>query len=387
MKRRTGNPLLFVYLATFLFSTHQALTAYVNSTYLSTAISNQIVGVLYSIGSFITLFGLSFIPKVTSRFGNYRTTLGLYIFSGACLFLVGIGIAPLVTIIAFILYLCANNLIIFSTDIFVEHYAKRSTLGHSRGLYLTLVNLAWVGTPLLAGYIATNLGYSALYGISFTYLLFGGFVIGRTCKDYKDARYVRMPVFRSLTLVHKNKDIERAIAANFILQFFYAWMVIYAPLYLHNVVGFGWDQIGIIFTIMLLPFILFEYPLGALADKYFGEKEILLLGFAIAGTTTIIFGTLHFDAPLLAWGFVLFMTRVGASMIESMTEIYFFKKISDKNTNLISVFRDTGPIAYTVAPLIASLLLIKLPYQSLFVVLGFVVWLGILVSLRLHDTK
>jgi MFS family permease len=387
MKRRTGNPLLFVYLATFLFATHQALTAYVNSTYLSTAISNQIVGILYSVGSFITLFGLSFIPKVTSRFGNYRTTLGLYIFSGICLFLVGVGIAPLVTIIAFVFYLCANNLIVFSTDIFVEHYAKRSTLGHSRGLYLTLVNLAWVGTPLLAGYIATNLGYSALYGISFTYLLFGGFVIGRTCKDYKDSHYIRMPVFRSLTLVHKNKDIERAVAANFILQFFYAWMVIYAPLYLHNVVGFGWDQIGIIFTIMLLPFVLLEYPLGALADKYFGEKEILLLGFAIAGTTTIIFGTLNFDAPLLAWGFILFMTRVGASMIESMTEIYFFKKISDKNTNLISVFRDTGPIAYTVAPLIASLLLIKLPYQSLFVVLGFVVWLGILVSLRLHDTK
>ena len=151
MKRRTGNPLLFVYLATFLFATHQALTAYVNSTYLSTAISNQIVGILYSVGSFITLFGLSFIPKVTSRFGNYRTTLGLYIFSGICLFLVGVGIAPLVTIIAFVFYLCANNLIVFSTDIFVEHYAKRITLGHSRGLYLTLVNLAWVGTPLLAG--------------------------------------------------------------------------------------------------------------------------------------------------------------------------------------------------------------------------------------------
>ena len=327
MRQHSRSPLFYIYLATFLFSTHQALTAYVNSTYLSNYISNNLVGLLFSIGALATLIGLSIIPRFTARFGNYKTTLGLYITSGSLLFLVGMSFSPWVTLGAFVFYLCANNLIIYSTDIFVEHYAKRKTVGHSRGLYLTLVNLAWVAAPLLAGYIASSLGYAALYGISFAYLLFGGYIIGITCKEYKDAQYTRVPVIQSLLFVHKNKDIERIISANFILQFFYAWMVIYAPLYLYNIIGLSWSEIGIIFTIMLTPFVILEYPLGVIADKYLGEKEILMLGFGIAGTATIVFGTLGESVPLAAWGFVLFLTRVGASMIESMTEIYFFKKI------------------------------------------------------------
>jgi MFS family permease len=164
-------------------------------------------------------------------------------------------------------------------------------------------------------------------------------------------------------------------------------MVIYAPLYLYNIIGLSWSEIGIIFTIMLTPFVILEYPLGVIADKYLGEKEILMLGFGIAGTATIVFGTLGESVPLAAWGFVLFLTRVGASMIESMTEIYFFKKITDRNTNIISVFRNTIPVAYTIAPIIASVLLFRLPYQALFVILGFICWMGIFLSLRIHDTR
>lgn len=387
MKRITRNPLPFVYLAMFLFSAHIALTAYINSTYLSNFITSKFVGVLYSLGALLTLVGLSFIPKITRQFGNFKTTLGLFGISGLCLLLVGFGFSPLVTVVAFILYLTTNNLIYFATDIFVEHFAKKRSLGHSRGFYLMLVALAWVGGPIAAGAIATALGYSALYGIAFTFLLFGGFVISRTCESYKDSRYTRLSIWQSLTLVHTHKDIEYTVGANFLLQFFYAWMVIYAPLFLHEVVGFDWANIGLIFTIMLVPFVLLEYPLGILADRYFGEKEMLSIGFGVAGTATIIFGILPTTTPLIVWGFVLFLTRVGAAMIESMSEVYFFKKITDKDTGLISIFRDTAPIAYSVAPLIASVLLIGLPYQSLFIILGIVVWSGVFFASQIHDTK
>ena len=54
----------------------------------------------------------------------------------------------------------------------------------------------------------------------------------------------------------------------------YAWMVIYTPLHMLDL-GFTWEEIGQIFTIMLIPFVLVEYPAGWLADKYIGETEMM----------------------------------------------------------------------------------------------------------------
>ena len=48
-------------------------------------------------------------------------------------------------------------------------------------------------------------------------------------------------------------------------------MIIYTPIYLHEHLLLGWDQIGFIFTIMLLPFIILEFPLGNI--KYIGKSN------------------------------------------------------------------------------------------------------------------
>lgn len=183
----------------------------------------------------------------------------------------------------------------------------------------------------------------------------------------------------------KHHSTYKILASNFLLQFFYAWMVIYTPIYLHTYIGFDWQAIGIIFTIMLFPFAILEAPLGQLADERFGEKEMLTAGFIITAITTALLAFIP-NADFWLWAAGLLATRIGASAIEIMNETYFFKKNGENHPDILSLFRMTRPMAYIIAPLIATFLLQFLSYQYLFIVLGGIMLLGLRYSLTLRDT-
>jgi MFS family permease len=163
-------------------------------------------------------------------------------------------------------------------------------------------------------------------------------------------------------------------------------MIIYTPIYLHEEIGFGWNEIGTIFSIMLLPFVILTFPLGKMSDSV-GEKKMLKIGFLISAISTFF---IPFISIKTVWIFalILFITRVGASIIEAMSEIYFFKIISEENADVISFFKNTYPLSFVVAPLVATVLLFFLPHFSyLFPILSIILFLGLMLTLRLRDVK
>ena len=126
--------------------------------------------------------------------------------------------------------------------------------------------------------------------------------------------------------------------------------------------------------------------MGKLSDKI-GEKKMLIWGFLI-GIIFILFIPLVIKTNLWLWAIILFGTRVGAAIIEVMSESYFFKIISEENANAINFFRNNYPLAYIVAPLLAIPVLLLIPsFQYLFYVLGAIMLIGLLITLRLKDTK
>jgi MFS family permease len=165
-------------------------------------------------------------------------------------------------------------------------------------------------------------------------------------------------------------------------------MTIYTPIYLHTNLGLPWSSIGIIFSIMLLPFVFVQFPAGKLADAILGEKEILSVGFIIMAlaTTTIFFID---SKSILVWALILLGTRVGAALVEIMCDVYFFKKVDNKNANLISFFRMSRPFAYIISPLVVAIILsvFGLDLKSLFLILGFLMFFGLRYSLAIVDTK
>jgi MFS family permease len=163
-------------------------------------------------------------------------------------------------------------------------------------------------------------------------------------------------------------------------------MVIYMPIYLEQYIGFNWSEIGIIFTIMLIPFVIFELPVGELADDKYGEKEFLTIGFVIMGFFTLVMSFITVKSFWL-WSTILFITRIGASLVEVSTESYFFKKVDKSRTDVISLFRVSRPLALVMAPVVATVALGFIPFQYIFIVIGSIMIVGTHYSLALKDTK
>jgi MFS family permease len=248
------------------------------------------------------------------------------------------------------------------------------------------MNIAYVISPFIAGIILNLYGFDGLYTISalllipFILLLRSGF------RYFKDPVYKKLSLLPTIQILKTSNDLRNIFIIQFILRFFYAVMTIYMTIYLHTHIGFSLSAIGILFSVMLIPFVLFEYPLGHYADKRYGEKEFLTLGFIIMAGATYYLSFIT-TADFALWMLLLFITRIGAAMIEVMNEIYFFKHVDSTDTDTISAFRMLSPLAYIAGPAAGSLLLLFMPMQYIFGVLGIIVLIGVLASLKLKDTK
>ena len=183
-----------------------------------------------------------------------------------------------------------------------------------------------------------------------------------------------------------DKNLYNIFSVQFLLQLFYSYMVIYTPIYLSKYIGFSWTEIGIMFSIMLLPFIIFEIPIGDLADKKYGEKEFLSAGLLIMGLATIFISFVTMK-NFWIWATILFITRIGAAFVEVSSDSYFFKKVDQSKADVISFYRLTRPLSYIVAPLLATLCLQFIPFEYTFIVIGAILIIGTRYSLALEDTK
>jgi MFS family permease len=372
----------------FLTAFHTALPTYINSSFLNVYISESLVGSIYVIASIFSILCFLWLPFVLRRFGNYRIAFFLVVLELLTLLGLATLASPVFLVLLFVIKLVTIPLIYFSTDIFIEGFSSNRQTGLVRGIYLTAVNLAWALSPLISGLILTNSDYWKVYLASFFFMIPVLLILVINFRKFKDSSYQATHVWKTAVIVWNNKSLFGIFMANFLLFFFYSWMTIYTPLYLHKNIGFSWPQIGIIFAIMLLPFVLVQLPLGRLADKKWGEKEMLSLGFIIVAISTGIISFIS-GSSMILWAVILFITRIGASTIEIMCDTYFFKKVDGLNANAISFYRMSGPLAYILGPLLATVMFsfFNFEIQYLFLVLGLIMIFGLGFSLALKDTK
>lgn len=379
-----------MYVSTLLLSFHYAFVVYVNSSFLSKFFSQENVGILYTAGAALNIFIFLYLAKVLRRTGNYRLTLSLILLEAALILGLAFLHKPYLIAAFFILHHAIFPLIAFDLDIFLESVTRNRETGTVRGLFMTAANAAFVVSPLAVSFLAGGGGFSSIYSASVIFLLPLFVIILVNLKFFRDTSYRELNIPATARALFRNPNIYRIFMANFLLQFFYSWMVIYTPIYLQEAVGFTLKETLAIFSIMLLPFLLFELPLGRLADSRTGEKEFLAAGFITTAFFTALMAFVSHKNFAL-WAAILFMTRVGASAVEIMTESYFFKQVSTADASIISLFRSARPLAYIISPLAAGILLslpTGLPTEGkLFVVLGLLMLVGVYYAARLKDTS
>ncbi len=360
----------------FLLALHLAFTSYINSSFLSAVSGERNVSLIYILGSIVSICVLFFVPVILRKVGEYKFLLGSSLLSSACLILLSSlknswGILPI-----FVFYFTLNTLIIFALDELLQIFSKNSATGRIRGLYLTTVNLAWIISQIISGEISSQSSFSTLYLIACAIMLLFFLIILLNFRNIKDPQYNRVVAWQSFNNFFANKNLVRAYKINFLLQFFYVWMIIYTPIYLHAHLGFDWKEVSIIFTIMLLPFVLIQFPLGNYSDKI-GERKMLMLGFSIASLATLSLFFIQKN-EIWIWAIALFCTRIGAAIIEVMSDVYFFRHIKKENDECIAVYRNTAPMAYALAPLAAFMILGLVPsFNFIYLILGALLLYGI----------
>lgn len=372
-------------IVSFLMGFSGSLLAYVVSTYLKEILGTDNIGFVYIIAYSIVLILLLNLHKLVRIFGKSFVVQSAFVLK-----IVAIGglmffqFSP-VSLGFFMLYMIAGVIAWASMDGIMESFSSDKESGRIRGAHLAIANAGFLMGPLLSSQLLEKYGFNAVFLLAFIVyaiiLVVTMLNIRKTNHQFKEKIGTR----ELLKKVSKRRNIMKVYYLSFVLEFFYALMIIYVPLYLLQR-GFTWDQLGIAFTIMLVPFVLIQYPIGILADKKTGEKEFLLFSFLILGISTLIF---YFtDSPdILVWTTVLLLGRIGAALVEILRESYFYKRIDGDDIDVIDFFKTAKPVAYIVATALSSILLFFFSTKSVFLLVALVSFSAIYPTYKLMDNK
>jgi hypothetical protein len=379
-----------IYAAILLLVFHTFLVAYVNSSFLEQFISAKSVGSIYTIGSALSVLIFLFISRLLKKVGNYRLTIGLLLTNFVAVLGMSQAATLEVAVPLFIVHLITVPLIIFNLDVFMEERigSDESGTGSSRGLLLTLASLVGAASPLVSGLLigSTGTDFTGAYLVSALTLIPVLIVLTLYFRRFMDPVYEEINVLTAIRAFWVNINIRSVFIAHFLLQMFFMMMVVYTPLYLTGTIGLTWAEFGIIMFFAQMAYVLLEYPIGVIADRYIGEKEMMAAGFLIIviATAWMSFVTV---ASVLVWSVIMFTTRVGAALVEVTTESYFFKQTKSSDAQIISFFRVTRPLSYVLGAAIASLSLLYVPFNMLFIVFAILMIPAMFCTLYIQDSK
>jgi MFS family permease len=374
-----------IYLAGFLFSLPIALASYINSSFLANFVGEKFTGIVYTIGSIASILILILIPKIFSKVGGYKFLVFTSLLNALSFFVLTFVNTPVFVLFFFVFIMMLNTLIIFSLDEILKIFSINSETGKTRGIYISICSLAWVVSQVLNATIFGDFSFRQIYFVSSMIMLCFLILILFNLKHIKEPNYDKTTTIKYIKQFWNRRELLRIYSINFLLHFFFAWMVIYTPIYLSTHLGFSWKDISIIFATMLLPFLFFPIKLGKYADKI-GERKMLINGFIIMSLSTLVLFFID-SHNLIVWASLLFTTRIGGSIIEAMSDAYFFKHINSENEQFIGVYRSASPVAYVIGPLVAFGAFLFIPsFNYIYLILGAIMLTGVYISSQIKTT-
>lgn len=376
-----------MYLMGFILATSIAILSYIQSNFIEDFVGLEFVSLFFVVSASLTILSMSIFPKIIYNLGNYFTGKTIIILYGSSLLALAAATGPISAILSLLLFVISSNLIWINLDIFLEEATSDKNTGRVRTTYLTCMNLGWIIGPAISANLIDFGGYSLSFLSSALLIIPLFFIIVYKKDNLKDkVKKTKQNTLVSLKKLWKNKNLRGVFIAAIALNIFFSAAVLYIPLYLHQTLGMSWAQLGWIFSFMLLPFVLLEIPVGLMADRYLGEKEMMFLGLFIIFSSLILFYYIKTPLPLL-WAITLFFSRIGAAMVEATRDTYFFKNVSSKDLGFINVFRMTSPMGYLIGAALGSLTLFFLPINTVFLVLAITIVPAFYSIALIKDTK
>jgi len=379
--------LAVLYVLGLVLAISAALPAYIQSNFLNQFVSLKTVSAFFMIANILTVAAIIVFPSFIKKFTNYFSAKIILIIYAAALLGLTITTEPILAFFSIILLSVSSNLIWINMDVLVESCSSDYATGRIRTIYFTFINFGWILAPSLSSYLIKRGDYPLAFWVS-ACLVLPAFLIflfqARHLQDRVD--YKGLSLLPALKNMWRLKNLRGIFFIALLLNIFYSAAVVYMPIYLYHNIGLGWGSLGLIFSFMLVPFLLIEIPAGILADKYWGEKELLGAGLTIVAIALFLFFYIKSPLPLV-WALILFLSRIGAALVEAMRETYFFKIIDAKDISYINIFRTTAPLGYIIGPGLAILITLIWPLNYLFLCLSILMLIGLASLTLMKDTK
>lgn len=364
---KTRKSLWTLYLAGFVLAMSTSFPAFVNSSFIENFVSAKNVGLFFVAAHVVTFFAILFFPTIVRKLTNLLSAKFVMLINIISLLVLMMSPSPFWLFVFFIGMLAASSLLWINMDLFVESFTDNHSTGKTRAIFFTFMNLAWIFSPTLASrLVVADDHYNLVYLASAVFLLFFYFIIVFNEKRVsKKVAYDKINIWQAIKDFWKNSSLKGIYFSSFFLNLFFSSAVVFIPMYLHNVIGFDWDVLGIMFSIMLIPFVLFEIPAGIIADKHIGEKEMMFGGMLILLISLLLFFFVKSNSALI-WGTILFCSRIGAALVEAMRESRFFKIVDAENVSHINFLRTSNSLGYLVGSGLGALILSFYDIQYLF---------------------
>ncbi len=379
-----------LFLGNFFTALTMNLVSYTFVSYLLGFIPQAAVGFAIALGGLIATVLFLFLPRFVRRYGAQRLALAATFVSMLLVFAAAAAPQTIASMIFIVLVASFQPFVYYGLDLLLEATVDREgTTGRVRTMFLNGGNLGILLAPLLIGtLLARTDSYTLVFFAAGAALM--PFLVLFGLRDLpKGGAPTKEELRASVSCIRCDRDLLAATVGHLILYLFYIWAPFYIPVYLHGVLGIPWSELGWMFSVMLVPYLLIEYPAGWLADKFLGDKELMFAGFLVMGTALGSVGFLSADSPAWAVVGVLLATRAGAALVESMTEGHFFRRVSEKDVTSVSIFRGVWPIANVIAPIVPAVIVgVTGSYPIFFFVVGtFILLSGVVITFAIRDFR
>jgi len=383
------HPRHVLWLGNFFSAAHFFLIIFIVGPYLTTLVGAELAGFVIAGGAIITLMFFPWMPRLVRERGAKRLAIGLGFFQAVVLAVLAGNPSTSVALVCVALACATSPLIAYQLDLLLEATIKgEGETGRVRTAFITAANIALFISPLLIGLIldGTNRYDLAFFAAAISLTPFIMLFLVERLPEGAPPRASKLKA--TAVCMYKDPDMRAVAMGNGVLQTFFHISPLYVPIYLHSVLGMPWDQLGWMFAVAVLPFVFLEYPAGYLADKYLGDRKLLITGFVIMGLSLASLSLVTAATPIFVIMTILILTRVGASLAEAMIEGHFFRRVTERDASTVSVFRMMRPGGALIAPVLGSLLLIFGNYSILFILIGVgIATVGTLSVLAMRDVR
>lgn len=384
------QPRVILFVGNFLFSMFAALPTFILLPYLSSFMPAAYTGLVIAGGALIALIFFPFQPQLVARFGAQK--LALFFAIAEMISLLALATAPgvIAAVLLIAISISLQPFIYYELDLLLEAtVAKEGTTGRVRALFLTAWNTGALAAPLIMGalLVSSNNAYGRVFLAAGALLV--PFIVLFAARRLPEGDAPKISQMRDTFMcIMRDRDFAAVTFGHLFLYLFFIWAPFYIPAYLHIELGIPWSELGWMFSAMLIPYVLLQYPAGWISDRILGDKEIMFVGFLIAGGALASVGLLSSASSIALVLFVLVLSRVGAALVEITTEGHFFRRVTEKDINSISIFRGIWPLANLIAPVVGSFILLFGNYQLLFLLTGgFVAIAGAITTLLIKDFR